>query len=67
VVQDSYYKEIYCDLATIFKEIAEENDLTLIHRQDFMSKFLMANINNKAKKYRDKMTANETVLVFQSK
>lgn len=67
VVQDSYYKEIYCDLATIFTEMAEENDLQLIHRQDFISKFLMANINNKAKKYRDKMTANETVLVFQSK
>ncbi|AVF36548.1 DNA methyltransferase [Rahnella sikkimica] len=67
VVQDSYYKEIYCDLATIFTEIAEANDLIFIHRQDFMSKFSMANINNKAKKYRDKMTANETVLVFQSK
>lgn len=66
VVQDSHYKEIYCDLALIFTEMAEENGLSLIHRQDFMSKFVMANINSKVKKYRDKITANETVLVFQA-
>lgn len=67
VVQDSHYKEIYCDLAMIFTEMAEENGLILIHRQDFISKLLMANINSKVKKYRDKITAKETVLVFQSK
>lgn len=65
VVQDSFYKEIYCDLSTIIKDIASMNDLCLVSRHDFTSKNNMANIHKYAKKYRKKTIATESVLVFQ--
>ncbi len=65
VVQDSFYKEIYCDLPTIIKDIATINGLYLINRHDFVSKNNMANIHKHAKKYRKNTIATESVLVFQ--
>ena len=65
VVQDSYYKEIYCDLSHIIVEIAAVNGFTLKDKQDFQAKNVMANIHAGTKKYRSKVTAIESVLVFK--
>ncbi|CAK7066529.1 MAG: hypothetical protein CITR_02948 [Citrobacter freundii] len=65
VVQDSYYKEIYCDLSGIITEIAVENGFTLEDKKDFQAKNIMANIHSGTKKYRSKVTAIESVLVFK--
>lgn len=65
VVQDSFYKDVYCDLSTIIKDIATINGLHLVNRHDFVSKNNMANIHKHAKKYRKNTIATESVLVFQ--
>lgn len=65
VVQDSYYKEIYCDLSSIITEIAFANGFTLEDKKDFQAKNVMANIHAGTKKYRSKVTAIESVLVFK--
>jgi len=65
VVQDSYYKEIYCDLSRIITEIAAVNGFKLEDKKDFQAKNVMANIHAGTKKYRSKVTAIESVLVFK--
>lgn len=65
VVQDSYYKEIYCDLSRIISEITIANGFTLEDKRDFKAKNIMANIHAGTKKYRSKVTATESVLVFR--
>lgn len=67
VVQDSFYKDVYCDLSSIIKDIATINGLHLVKRHDFVSKNNMANIHKHAKKYRNKTIATESVLVFKRK
>ena len=65
VVQDSFYKEVYCNLSQIIIDMAEINGLKLINRQDFCSKNNMANINKRSKKYRKQTIATESVLLFK--
>ncbi len=64
VVQDSYYKNIRNDLASIFGEIAQLSGLNLDRRQDFELSRTMARINPRTKKYRCQHTAVESVLCF---
>ncbi|MBD2816721.1 hypothetical protein ID850_18785 [Xenorhabdus sp. Flor] len=66
VVQDSYYKEIYCDLAEILIEMAKDHNLEFISRKDFNAKLVMANIHKGTKKYRPNISAKESILVFKS-
>lgn len=65
VIQDSYYKEVYCDLSLIISEIAIANGFTLEDKRDFQARNIMANIHSGTKKYRSKVTATESVLVFK--
>lgn len=64
VVQDSYYKDVHCDLPSILTEIASIVGLKLNHRFNFESKQNMINLNARSKSYRKKSVAYESVLVF---
>jgi ubiquinone/menaquinone biosynthesis C-methylase UbiE len=66
VVQDSFYKEIYCDLAKTIIEMSNSVQLELISRRDFDARVVMANIHTGTKKYRSKINAKESVLMFKS-
>lgn len=65
VVQDSYYKDLHCDLPGLVIEIAEAKGLKLLDNIQFESKQNMANLNLKVKQYRKKSTAFENVLIFE--
>jgi DNA modification methylase len=65
VVQDSYYKDIHCDLPKIMIEIAEFWGLNLLDNIQFESKRNMANLNVKIKQYRKNSLAYENVLIFK--
>ncbi len=64
VVQDSFYKNIHCDLPRIISEMAGLKKLKLKENIEFESKRNMANLNTKSKQYRSKSSAVETVLIF---
>lgn len=64
VIQDSYYKDVHCDLPGIICEMAETRGLELRENIEFESKKNMANLNIKSKRYRSKNSAFETVLIF---
>lgn len=64
VVQDSYYKDVHCDLPSILTDIASVVGLELNQRFSFESKQNMANLNAKSKSYRKKSIAYESVLIF---
>lgn len=64
VVQDSYYKDIHCNLPEIISEMAESRKLKLRESIEFESRRNMANLNIKSKKYRSKSSAFESVLIF---
>jgi len=64
VVQDSYYKNIHCNLPKIIIEMCREYDLEHLNTVEFISKRNMANINSKSKKYRNHKVAIECVLTF---
>ncbi|HCG9712286.1 TPA: hypothetical protein NKA25_002169 [Vibrio parahaemolyticus] len=65
VVQDSYYKDIHCDLAKIIIDMFYINDVEHVTSYDFESKNNMANINPRGKVYRAKTSAIETVIEFK--
>lgn len=65
VVQDSFYKDIHCDLSQIIIELSEHHGLKLLDMHHFESKQNMANLNNRSKLYRPKTLAIETVLIFE--
>src|SRR5262249_2121674 len=54
VVQDSYYKEIHIDLASIISEVMHGHGMALINRNDFSVKNIMAHVNSKSRKYINK-------------
>ncbi|UZD59971.1 DNA methyltransferase [Shewanella algae] len=62
VVQDSYYKDIHCDLASIIVQFFSANGGLLVNSYDFVSKNNMANINPRGRKYRVKTKAVESVI-----
>lgn len=64
VVQDSYYKDLHCDLPSMIVELSLMAGLRLDKRIDFESKQNMVNLNARSKSYRKKTTAYECVLIF---
>ena len=62
VVQDSYYKNVRNDLASIFIEMSQLRGLKLERRQDFHLSRTMSRINPRTRKYRQQHTAVESVL-----
>lgn len=64
VVQDSFYKDVHCDLPSILTEIASISGMKLDQRHDFESKQNMVNLNAKSRSYRKKSIAHESVLIF---
>lgn len=67
VVQDSYYKDIHCNLPKIISEMGSHFELDTINEVEFESKKNMGNVNVKSKKYRVKNTAIETVLILKKR
>lgn len=65
VVQDSFYKDVHCDLPKIITQLSENNGLSISDTIEFESKQNMANVNQRSKQYRSKNVAYETVLVFE--
>jgi SAM-dependent methyltransferase len=64
VVQDSYYKNVHNDLPQVLIEMADTKGLILTARSDFPIKNSMAGINPRARLYRNRPSAVESVLCF---
>lgn len=64
VVQDSHYKEIRMDLASIIVEMCGARGWTLAGRRDFAVPRTKATINPGTRKYRSAFDATESVLVL---
>lgn len=64
VIQDSYFKGIRADLATMFTEIASVNKLALSRQVDFPLSRTFAYINTKSRSYRSSTTSVESVLCY---
>ena len=62
VVQDSYYKEVHVDLATIITEMAMSRGWAVQHREDHRQAATLAASNPKSRAYRSIFSAVETVL-----
>ena len=65
VVQDSYYKDIHNDLASIVIEMASSIQWQVIERQNFPVRLTMARVNRHAQRYRRASEAVESVLWFK--
>lgn len=65
VVQDSHYKEVRLDLASIFSEIAGNFSLRVEDQLDYPNGSSLARINKGARKYREKLNAVESVLILR--
>ena len=62
VVQDSYYKDIHCDLAGIIVDMFHLNSAVHVTHHNFQAQNNMANINSKSNRYRANVIPIETVL-----
>ncbi|WP_141240171.1 DNA methyltransferase [Pseudoalteromonas sp. HM-SA03] len=65
VVQDSYYKDVHCNLPKIIGQMSQNHGFIIEDVVEFESRQNMANLNQKSKLYRAKNTAYETVIVFK--
>jgi hypothetical protein len=65
VVQNSYYKEIRNDIASIVSEMAENLSMSLIKRADFSAPRSMVEVNQRSKKYVGNRSTIESVLCFK--
>nr|VFK39283.1 MAG: DNA methylase [Candidatus Kentron sp. TC] len=65
VIQDSFYKDVRCDLSGILTEMAGFSGLRLAGKKDFEVGNNMANVNTRSKPYRSVNTAFETVLMLE--
>lgn len=65
VVQDSYYKDLRIDLASITLENAAQQGWREAQRYDFVAPTTMASINTRSRVYRSSFTATESVIVFE--
>lgn len=65
VIQDSYYKEIFIDLASITCDMFKINGWSLKEKTDFVSKRNKAHINTKSTKYQKNKIATESVLILR--
>jgi hypothetical protein len=66
VVQGSFYKEIYLDLATILTEMFEAQNWKLISRRDFEVGASFQSLNPKARMYKKDRKAAESVIRLQA-
>jgi hypothetical protein len=66
VVQDSYYKEIRVDLATIIAEMSGAHHLSQVagHNFEVVARRNYATINPRSRVYRDSTPATESVLIM---
>ena len=66
VVQDSYYKELHIDLASIISEIAEAHHLSRVadHNFEVVARRNYATINPRSRVYRSSTPAIESVLIM---
>ena len=64
VVQDSYFKNLRVDLASIFTEMSEGFGFAPLRRTDFQNLRTFANINSRSRSYRNETSATESILVF---
>jgi SAM-dependent methyltransferase len=62
VVQDSYFKNLRVDLASIFVEIGRALRLPLSRRVDFLILRTFASINTRSRNYRLRTSATESIL-----
>ncbi|SDQ92933.1 DNA methyltransferase [Pseudomonas moorei] len=67
VVQDSYYKDIHNDVASIVTEMAQFQGLTLFRREDFAQRNSMSGINTRSRKYNKPTGSVESVICFLKK
>lgn len=69
VVQNSYYKEVYIDLGTIVREMADSLRWEVTDQFDYYFKQNMIRINTRSNKYREKddTKGKEIVLLFQKR
>lgn len=65
VVQDSYYKDIYNDLAKIIIEMFSAFGVNCSSGTSFTSKTVMAGMHPHRAKYRSSVKATESILCFQ--
>jgi len=65
VVQDSWFKDIHIDLQRVLIEICKSHRLILVNKYEFPSNTNMGYLNNNSKKYRPKLKAMESVLLFE--
>lgn len=65
VVQDSYYKEIFIDLAAIATDMFMANNWKLLAKNDFVATRNKAAINTKSNKYFSNKIATESVLILR--
>ena len=65
VVQDSYYKEVRNDVATIISEMAAGLGLEQRKRTDFIKRATLAGVNPRSRGYRASGEARESVVAFQ--
>jgi hypothetical protein len=64
VIQDSFYKDVHVDLASVMEEMSESVGFSLQERKDFDIATTKAAINRKARSWRSTFTATESVLHF---
>jgi hypothetical protein len=64
VVQDSYFKDVHIDLATIFAEMALSASLSLHRQVNFPLNRTFGSINSSSRSYRNTASATESVLCF---
>jgi hypothetical protein len=64
VIQDSYFKGIRADLATMFTEIASAKQLLLSRRVDYPLSRTFAYINTRSRSYGSSSAAVESVLCY---
>ncbi len=65
VVQNSYYKDLFIDLARVNDEMAQSLNLELIKREDFTAHRTMVGINTSARAYTKSQGSEESVLVWK--
>lgn len=65
VVQDNYYKELHNDTPTILAEMAVAHDFDSVKREDFPVTRTRASMNPRARKYRSKAAAVESILILE--
>ncbi len=65
VVQDNYYKDLHNDTAKILGEMAIALGFKSVERKDFPVIRNRASMNPRARQYREKASAVESVLVFR--